>query len=244
MRIKDPSKLKTSNIGMIYGENGSGKTLWTLSGRGKVLLVDLNNELGFKQLSADILDKVEVEVLKNGGEYSKFISNLDKYTQGFDTIILDNVTQLEDMYRANNTMKAFKDWAKLNSFVTDSINDLKTHCIKEGKDLWVLAHQEYDESGNYDDESISSTVTPAIRKAVKNSLMGMMDYIFHTYIDGDTDIDDDNKTIFNEIYKVHVGLHHIFKVKCRGRAAAKKNIEQNKVSLEKLMMLLKKGGSR
>lgn len=232
-RIKKPASVTSSNIGMIYGENGHGKTLWSLTGRGNILLVDLNNERGFKKIRT--LGNAEVETIDDMKELKYFLDNIEKLAKDFDTIIIDNMTQLEQLFRNECNMSSFNDWKDLNSHIIETVYKLKQYAINSGTDLWFLAHQHYNDAKNYDEEILGSLVEPYIRDKVLTDVLGMMDYIFHVYIDGEEDIDDDGKTIVNEKYLVHVGIHHIFKTKLRGKKLPMKVIEQDKVSLQKLL---------
>jgi hypothetical protein len=141
----------------------------------------------------------------------------------------------------SNKLKNFDQWNAFNKFLVDAVKVFKEYGVDNNVDIWFLAHQTYDADKNYDEDVLGSVVFPALRGKVQNDIMGAMDYIFHTYIDAETDIDEDNKTVINESYKVHIGVHHVFKTKLRGKAPNRKSIDQDKVSLEKLMKKINGG---
>lgn len=237
-RIKNPKSIKQSKCGIIYGENGHGKTHWALTG-GKTLLIDLNGEQGF--IGSPNLDNVDVEVISSQREMDTFMSKLPQMVKGYELIIVDNITQLQTMKASNINFKTFKEWAVLNNYIIDTVAKFKEECKKQNVDIFFLAHQSRDEER---EEQIGdlycSTVFPYIRSSVAVEVMGMMDIIFHVFISVEETEDKDGNDILKPTYKVHLGLHDTFKTKCRGKKPPREVINQDKISLQKLLNYLKK----
>lgn len=229
---------QNGSVGIIYGENGTGKTTFALSGTGKKLLIDINEERGFTKIPG--LESTEVETLDSYKEYALFMKNLESNLKGFDVVILDNMTQLENMYLRDKKPSKYSDWADYNSYLLNTVKALKNWAYRNNAQAWILCHQTHDDTKDYDDEILGSIVYPSLRPAVSSSIMGDMDYIFHTFIDGEEDTDDNNKTIVNEYYGVHIGVHRLYKTKCRGARPPKKYIDQEKTTRSKLMKNLTK----
>lgn len=240
------SKKSKGTCGLIYGETSTGKTWLASTGRGKTCIIDICHEKGYEELKSTTFD---VETVNTLAEFDKIIANPDKYFSKYDTVVIDNLTQIvtlsEDSWPARK-QKTFDFWGDLACRQSGIVTELKKYCKSNNKDLWVIAHQIYDNSRNYDNEIIAPTVFPDVREAAKSKVLAAMDVIIHTFVDGELDIIEDNsgddiETLITD-YCLHIAPHPTYITKCRGveKLPPKIKVGSKKITLAQLLAKISK----
>lgn len=215
--IKANSKATKGLALMIYGESNAGKTTIATSTNKKVLVLEINNESGTKDLG--LSDNVFIEDDLNTVNKIKLLvdKQLEKHFQEFDVIVLDNITKLHNVWTETwgNKKKDFDYWSGLQDIVLSTCSAMKKYAVQYGKLAIFIAHQETDKENQFDDEIIAALVYPAIRHTIRHVLLNDMDYVIHAYIDGEVEVGEDDRSKLEVEYKVHIGKHPIFFTKFR-----------------------------
>ena len=187
-RIKDVSEVQTGDTVLIHGRSGTGKTTLACSFPKPLLLLDIMD-----QGTDSVSDVKGVKVL----EVTHF-DDLDavywflRENEGFKTVVLDTVTQLQDL--AIQKVKEMRGvdpeapmskqmWGETSGLMKKVVYNFRDLAREHGINVVFIAQprtiveETYDEEGQIDPE-----VGPAVQPAVAKALGAAVKFIIYTYI--------------------------------------------------------------
>ena len=193
-RIMPVAELKTPMRMALYGRAGSGKTTLAASFP-KPLLVDIKNEEG----TASVTDVKGLKVIsaEEWDDIEQIYWYLADGKSGFQTVILDTVTQMQELAIAHVMSKKKKgeddeeagawgtmtkgDWGDVASLVKTWIMRFRD----VGLSVVFIAQERVfnagDEAGS-EDGQIQPEVGPRLSPSVRSALEAAVDYIGHTFV--------------------------------------------------------------
>lgn len=186
--IKPVGEFDQNPVALFYGRAGRGKTHLASTFPGPHLFLDINNERGLKTVKK--VENAKFARIRNWDDFQEVYWWL-REGQDFKTIVLDQITGLQDLAMLNvrehfrmdpeEPFQGFKKYGKLSGDMKEVLQN-----YREMSDLYnivFLAHERAFDTGSEGDEgdldpSVSARVMPSIGSYIE----GACDIIGHCYI--------------------------------------------------------------
>lgn len=200
----DVSEIEQSNLWVLYGKSGSGKT-WLLSTFPKPLLYLQLGDDGTGTIRN--VDGIKVIVVKNATHLNTLLkdSRIDKK---YATVAVDLFGMLANEWIDDNIVSKKKrmtqnNWGELK---TDSEEIIKSAKILAKKKHVVLTAHEVTDSFEGMEDEIVPDIRPSINKGSRSYLEGMSNYGIHTTV-VTKQKETANGTVDVEVYACHLGAN-------------------------------------
>lgn len=228
--IQEVKDLEENHIVLFYGKAGTGKTETASTFPKPALVVDINNEKGLKTIK----NKRDIKVAK----VRSWQDFLDLYWwlkegQDFKTIILDQITGLQDLcmkeVRSHFKMdddepfQGFKKWGKLSGDMKTWLQSYRE--LSDRYNIVFLAHlREFSGGDESEDNEIDPSISARVLPSVGSYIEGACDIIGQTFVR----IIKEKKKSFGKKpekrteYCMRIGPHPIYVTKIRRPSEAGK----------------------
>lgn len=216
--IKAVSEKETTLAVLAYGRSGTGKTTFSSSFPKPLLLLDIRERGTDSIANVRGVDVAEVTRWEEFEEVYWFLSRGTKYK----TIVIDQVSQLQDLAMERAMEDAGKKWGETPSRrdFGGAASLMKTwmlnyrDLIDEGVNIVFLAHDRESDTEEADDSQIMPTIGPRVMPSVGSFLTGAVKIIGYTFIQERFPIINKRKQRVVE-YAMRIGPHAIYTTKTR-----------------------------
>lgn len=222
--IKPVEDLSENMVALLYGKAGRGKTHIAATFPGPVLFLDINNEKGLKTVKG--MKDVQFARIKSWQDFLDLYWWL-KDGQDFGTIVLDQVTGLQDLcqqaVRVHFRMKdseqfqGFKKYGKLSGDMKQWLGNYRE--LSDLYNIVFIGHERTFGSGEEDETEIDPSVGARVMPSVGSFLDGACDVIGQCYIGVKKRGKGKDRT--KEVqYRMRIGPHSTYTTKIRRPAGA------------------------
>jgi len=174
--LKDVEKTDKFRVA-VYGDPGVGKTSLTNQLTGKTAIIPFDKSekvLGGSEIEAETFDKTEPTK-----ELARLIKDLPDELEGFDNLVLDNVSSLEKSWfieqgrnsksGIRNELQDYSGWTNFFIRVIDGFYKLPVN-------IYVTAWEKQYEFTNMDGQTFNQ-YSPQLRDSVRSTFMGLTDVV-------------------------------------------------------------------
>lgn len=187
-KFKDLTEFDEPIITVIWGRSGHGKTTTAATWPKPILLVDVNDK-GAESAKSLGLKKGDITVMecKNWSELEDTIEYVENNPTQFKTIVIDHMTQVQEMYKdkimdeENKTKMTQPMFGTLSGYMKDFIMSVRS-LADEGVYPVMLAQDRTDETSTPDEELLDPEVGPAMTPAVQKFLIASSKIVGRQYI--------------------------------------------------------------
>lgn len=238
MKLKKLNEIKSHNLTLIYGTNGTGKTSIISSMPGRVLIIDTDNGLE----SVEELDKGSA--VAQCETFDDVCEALNLW-EDYDSIVIDTIDKVQELAIAQVMSKDGKvygtDLVQLNHYggATSTMMPLINNLVsvaKEGKNVLVLGHEKSVDPDT-DDPNLHQTITVALMPKIGTFLMSQCRIVGYAFKDFKETFKDGKKTV-SEVYKGQFGGNPRLTTKVTRKASVKAPNVMTNITWEKLQMLV------
>jgi hypothetical protein len=223
--ISDVGDLDENHVALFYGKSGRGKTKTAATFPAPLLFLDINNEKGLKTVRT--VPGLKVARITTWDEFEDLYWWL-REGQNFKTIVLDQITGLQDLGMANIRAKlkkpsgdlfSQKNWGQLSG-------DMKTwlsHYRELGAlyNVVFLAHERaFDTNDEDGDNDLDPSVTARVMPSVGDFVAGACDIIGQNFIRVVEVKGEKGKPVRKVEYCMRLGPHPLYITKIRRPAEA------------------------
>lgn len=218
--IQPVKDLSENMVALLYGKSGRGKTKTASTFPGPRLFLDINNEKGLKTVKN--VKEVEFARIKKWQDFIDLFWWLREEKQNYGTIILDQITGLQDLcmkavrehFRMDDDepFQGFKKFGKLSGDMKTWLGNYRE--LSDQYNIVFIAHERaFDsEAGEGEiDPGVSARVMPSIGSFVE----GACDVIGHLYVGAVKSKNSKGKTVVSPEYRMRIGPHSIYTTKIR-----------------------------
>lgn len=159
---------------VVYGASGSGKTSFAGTAKNAVFA---SAEGGLLSIAKNAPNYVEIKTLQ---DLKDFYQYLKTQTHSFETVIIDSITEINDIIKADIEKKTGKgmqlqDWGTLSKeirMIFRSFRDLPMHVL-------FIAQETADEK---DENGTASKIVPSLNGKASTEIAYFMDIVGYIYI--------------------------------------------------------------
>lgn len=217
-RARPVSEVPQHTTMLIYGESGTGKTVFAASAPKPLLILDLK-EAGTESIAQ--VEDAEVLEIVSWDEFEEAYWALEKDTR-YETIVLDQISALQQIaiakHREENEMEpedffSKRDWGHISGKMITWLSNYRNLGVEKGKNIIFLAHQRQfggeDESG---EDQIAPSIEARLSPSVVSFINGAVSVIGNTFIRENIDKATKERTVE---YRMRVGPHAYYRAKIR-----------------------------
>lgn len=185
-RAQPLTQVASNIIMLVYGRSGSGKTHFASTFPAPALLVDCNE--GGTDTIADRSD-IEHVLITTWEEFDALYWELSEGTE-YKTIIIDQITALQDFAMANIRTKVRKgpddvfstrNWGQMSGLFKTGLEHFRN--LKQLYNLCFIAHERvFDADSDEEDDVIIPSVSARVIPSVVTFIEGAVDVIGNTFI--------------------------------------------------------------
>lgn len=231
---------------LAYGRSGTGKTTFAATFPTPLLLLDIR-EKGTDSVAN--VKGVKVGEITNWQQFEDIYWYLEKGDHDFKTVVIDQITQLQDLAiakaMADNGKKpedqiAKRDWGQGAGLLKTWLINYRD-LIDKGIHVVFLAHDRVTGGGDDDSSSgedqIEPNVGPRVMPSVASFLNGAVKIIGNTYISESFSIVNKRKKR-SVNYCMRIGPHHFYTTKTRSPVGVESPAAIINPTYEKLLAVL------
>jgi phage nucleotide-binding protein len=218
-KIKPVKQLDLVLAALFYGRAGTGKTTVACTFPGPILHLDIREKGTDSVTEIENLDTMSLDLWE---EFEQVYWYLKSGESGYKTVIIDAVTQLQDLA----VEKAMAEDNKTDSIVTKrqwgtASGYLKTWIInyrdlvEEGIHVVFLAHDRVTEGDEGEDGELTPSVGPRLMPSVASILTGGVKITGNTFIREAVKKLEGGKIERKVIYSMRLGPHAFYNTKVR-----------------------------
>lgn len=219
IQLESVSSIEPTMAALFYGRAGTGKTTVASTFPKPVLLLDVR-EKGWDSVSN--VEELDVGRIEEWEEFEGMYWYLEKGNHPYKTVVIDQVTELQDLA----LKKALRDVGKdPNDKISQSnfgqASGLMKQWLRNYRDLTergihvvFIGHERITGGEENDDDQIDPSVGPRLMPSLQSFLCGLVKVVGHTFIRETTEIE--NKRKVRKIsYAMRVGPHSFYITKMR-----------------------------
>lgn len=218
--IQPVGDLVENLVVLLYGKSGRGKTKTASTFPKRILFLDINNEKGLKTVKR--VKGVEFTKVKTWDDFLDLFWWLRDEKQDFDTIVLDQITGLQDLcmkavrehFRMDEdeSFQGFKKFGKLSGDMKTWLGNYRE--LSDFYNIVFIAHERAFDSEQGEGE-IDPAVSARVMPSIGSFIEGACDVIGHCYVGAIKEKNKKGKTIVKPEYRMRIGPHPIYTTKIR-----------------------------
>lgn len=207
----DISELGQSNLWVVYGKSGSGKTEVCASFPKPALYVQVGDDG-----SNTIADKEGIKALRaKNVQHLKDILTAARKDKKYATIIIDTFSLIVNEWTDENAVKKKKRmtqqmWGDMKVDQEELVK--MAHLVAQDKIVVLTCHEGTDTIEGHEDEIVPD-VRPTVSKGARTYLEAMANYGIHTVVLMKEKEQEDGSTVQKAVYAAHLAANPYYWVK-------------------------------
>lgn len=204
---------------LVYGRAGTGKTVFACTWPKPLLLIDIR-EKGFDSVSH--VPGVELLQLETWDDFEELYWELEKGKSKYASIVIDQVSQLQDVLLAHLCKQNNLDptdliprrvWGEASGTMKTWINSYRD-LVSKGIHVCMIAHERSTDGGDAVEDQIDPSIGPRLMPSVASHLNGAVSVIGNTFI-REHFIGDKKEKVRRVEYSMRIGPHSYYITKVR-----------------------------
>lgn len=223
--FQDLEDLQENHVALFYGKSGRGKTEVASTFPSPILFIDINNEKGLKTLRGK--RGIKVAKANTWEKFQDLFWALREGDGGFKTIVLDQISGLQDMAlteirrkRKKKSGELFtrKNWGELSGELKEWLQNFRS--LSDEYNVVFIAHERaFGGEGEDEEDEIDPNVGARVMPSVGDYVAGACDIIGQCFIRSTKERNEQGKIERSVQYCMRVGPHPVYLTKIRRPAA-------------------------